>query len=168
MHQTSPTDFNTPTFYQRQTHFIMSYETKTVFLTGANGFVASQILSDLIKVSILCSSYCRQRPRVKLILTILNTQLKYRVTASVRSESKAQEVLKLHPDWEGKVTFVLVQDIAKPGAFDAVFTQKAGFDYIIHTASPVDFSATDLQKDLIDPAVQGQVKLLTIKRWPDV
>src|SRR5258708_2148923 len=33
----------------------MSYSDKKVFLTGANGFVASQILSDLIKVFTLCS-----------------------------------------------------------------------------------------------------------------
>jgi hypothetical protein len=53
---------------------------------------------------------------------------------------------------------VFVKDIASPGAFRDVFMQeKIGFDYIIHTASPVNFSVTDFQKDLIDPAVQGYV-----------
>ena len=85
-------------------------------------------------------------------------QLDYQTTASVRSEAKAQEILDLHPSWKGKVTFVVVKDITPPGAFDEVFKQeKNGFDYIIHTASPVNFSVTDFQKDLIDPAVQGYI-----------
>jgi nucleoside-diphosphate-sugar epimerase len=88
----------------------------------------------------------------------ISIQLGYQTTASVRSEAKAEEILDLHPSWKGKVTFVVVKDITPPGAFDEVFSQeKNGFDYIIHTASPVNFSVTDFQKDLIDPAVQGYV-----------
>lgn len=76
--------------------------------------------------------------------------------ASVRSEAKAQEVLDLHPKYKGKVSFVFVPDIAADKAFDHVFKDaKTPFDYIIHTASPVTFSVTDFQKDLIDPAVKG-------------
>jgi hypothetical protein len=76
--------------------------------------------------------------------------------ASVRSSSKAASIFTLHPTWKGKVTFVYVADIAAPGAFDEVFTsQKVGFDYIIHTASPVNFAVNDVKKDLIDPAVKG-------------
>jgi len=70
----------------------------------------------------------------------------------VRSEDKAGEILQLHPAWKGRVTFVFVKDVALPHAFDEVFRQeKNGFDYIIHTASPVNFSVADFQKDLIDP-----------------
>ena len=88
----------------------------------------------------------------------MSTQLGYQTTASVRSETKAQEILNLHPEWKGKVSFVFVKDIATPGAFDDVFKQeKNGFDYIIHTASPVHFNVIDFQKDLIDPAIQGYV-----------
>ena len=76
----------------------------------------------------------------------------------MRSDAKAQEILDLHPAWKGKVAFVAIRDIVTPHAFDEVFKQnKHGFDYIIHTASPVKFDVTDFQKDLIDPAVQGQV-----------
>jgi nucleoside-diphosphate-sugar epimerase len=76
--------------------------------------------------------------------------------ASVRSSSKAASIFALHPTWKGKVAFVYVADIAAPGAFDEVFTsEKVGFDYIIHTASPVSFAVNDVKKDLIDPAVQG-------------
>jgi hypothetical protein len=78
------------------------------------------------------------------------------VTASVRSEAKAQEILALHPSWKGRVGFVYVVDVAKKGVFNDVF-DKANhcFDYAIHTASPVNFSVDDFQRDLIDPAVQG-------------
>jgi len=76
--------------------------------------------------------------------------------ASVRSPSKSASIFALHPTWRGKLTFVYVADIAAPGAFDEVFkSDQVGFDYIIHTASPVSFSVDDVKKDLIDPAVRG-------------
>jgi hypothetical protein len=76
--------------------------------------------------------------------------------ASVRSSSKAKSLFVLHPTWKGKVDFVYVPDIAIPGAFDEVFkAEKNGFDYIIHTASPVKFVVDDVKKDLLDPAIQG-------------
>ena len=54
--------------------------------------------------------------------------------------------------------FAFVSDIAKPGAFDeAIKAEKIGFDYIIHTASPVSFAVNDVKKDLIDPAVHGYI-----------
>jgi len=114
----------------------MSKNGKRVFLTGASGFVASHILADLIESG-------------------------YEPTASVRSDAKAAEILELHPAWKGRVTFVFVKDVAIPHAFDDVFRQeKNGFDYLIHTASPVNFSVADFQKDLIDPAVQGTIGLM--------
>jgi hypothetical protein len=80
----------------------------------------------------------------------------YQTVASVRSPSKAQAILSLHPSWEGKVEFVYVPDIATPGAFDQAFkSENVGFDYIIHTASPVTFDVQDVKKDLIDPALKG-------------
>lgn len=107
-----------------------------VFLTGANGFVASHVLSGLVERD-------------------------YQVVASVRSEQKAQEILHLHPSWKSNVSFVYIPDVAAQGAFNKVFEdQKVGFDYIIHTASPVNFSAKDLQKELIDPAVHGTTSLI--------
>jgi hypothetical protein len=78
------------------------------------------------------------------------------VTASVRSDSKAQEILALHPSWKDQLSFVSVADVALKGVFDEVFSKAIdGFNFVIHTASPVKFNVTDFQKDLIDPAVQG-------------
>lgn len=54
--------------------------------------------------------------------------------------------------------FVFVPDIASPGAFDEVIKATNNeVDYIIHTASPVNFSVKDVKTDLIDPAVHGYV-----------
>jgi hypothetical protein len=76
--------------------------------------------------------------------------------ASVRSPSKAESLFALHPIWKGKVDFVYVPDIAIPGALDEMFkTEKNGFDYIIHTASPVKFAVNEVKKDLLDPSIQG-------------
>ena len=80
----------------------------------------------------------------------------YRVIASVRTERKGQELLELHPEWKANVTFVSVPDITAADGFDSVFDfGDDGFDYIIHNASPLNFQATDVQTDLIEPAVKG-------------
>jgi len=131
---------------------MMENSGKRVFLTGASGFIASYILSLLIEVHIKLSSHI-------MYTNFMPLQEGYHTTASVRSESKAQQILDKHPTWKDKVHFVFVEDIAVDGAFDEVFQrEKIGFDYILHTASPVNFSVTDFQKDLIDPAVRGYVR----------
>ena len=80
----------------------------------------------------------------------------YQTIASVRSPSKSESLFALHPAWKEHVSFVYVPDIATPGAFDDVFkSEKVGFDYIIHTASPVNFAVEDVKEDLLKPAIQG-------------
>ncbi|KFY43234.1 hypothetical protein V495_04076 [Pseudogymnoascus sp. VKM F-4514 (FW-929)] len=107
-----------------------------VFITGANGFVACHIVNDLIKVG-------------------------YMPIASVRSRAKAQEMLEAHPGWRDIIRFVYVPDFTVPGAFDEAIKQESGqLKYVIHTASPVTFNITDIQKQLIDPAVKGTTSLL--------
>ena len=54
------------------------------------------------------------------------------------------------------MSFIYIPDIGAHDAFNKVFENQEGeFDYVIHTASPVNFSVKDLQKELIDPAVHG-------------
>lgn len=78
------------------------------------------------------------------------------MTASVRSEIQAKQLLKIHPAWESVLDFVFVPEMMKPDAFVKAFDKPYGF--IIHTASPVTFKVEDVQKDLFDPALQGQVQ----------
>lgn len=107
-----------------------------VLLTGANGFVASHILSILIDRG-------------------------FAVTATVRSQGKADDIIKTHPSWERSVEFVLVEDFTTESPFDNVFqTARAPFDYIIHTASPLKFQVSDIRKEMIEPAEMGTTQIL--------
>ncbi len=106
----------------------------TVLLTGGNGFIASHILSQLISAG-------------------------YAVTTTLRSPSKAQALLSTHPEWEHKIKFVYIPELTAANAFDEVFEKVAegggGFDFVIHTASPVHFVVQDVERDLVEPAIKG-------------
>ena len=84
------------------------------------------------------------------------------MTASVRSEDKAQQLLTSHPAWKDKVSFGFVSDLRALNAFDKLFDKP--YDFILHTASPVTFKVNDVQADLIDPAIQGCVSSC-LPRW---
>lgn len=57
------------------------------------------------------------------------------------------------------MTFVSVPDFTNSGAFDQVF-EEGHFDYVLHTASPLAFLTSDLQKDIIDPGPIGTHNLM--------
>jgi nucleoside-diphosphate-sugar epimerase len=100
-----------------------------VLLTGANGFVATHILKGLI-------------------------DLNYHIVGTVRSIKKGEDVIAIHPEWKDSITWIKIENIGSPNAYDEAF--KLGpYDYIIHNASPVDFTVTEFQRDMIDPAVKG-------------
>ncbi|KAL6901183.1 hypothetical protein GGI43DRAFT_404219 [Trichoderma evansii] len=116
----------------------MSTQTSSchVLLTGANGFVASHILSVLLDRG-------------------------YVVTATVRSKEKAADILKTHPTWQGKVEFAIVADFTSAKPFDELFINaNPPFSYVIHTASPLKFQIEDIQKEMIEPAVKGTTEIL--------
>lgn len=74
----------------------------------------------------------------------------------MRSQAKVDDILRTHPEWEGKISFAIVANFTSPEPFDHLFhNSKQPFDYVIHTASPVDFQVTDIQKDMIEPAEKG-------------
>ena len=76
----------------------------------------------------------------------------------MRSPSKAQALLSTHPEWKHKIKFVYVPDLLATNAFDDVFEkalEDGGFDYVIHTASPVVFVVEDVERDIVEPAVKG-------------
>ncbi|KAF9887795.1 hypothetical protein FE257_009601 [Aspergillus nanangensis] len=107
-----------------------------VLLTGANGFVASHILSILIERG-------------------------FTVTATVRSQAKADDVINTHPSWKGKVDFAIVADFTSAKPFDHLFqSAKTPFNYVIHTASPLSFQISDIMKEMIEPAEMGTTEIL--------
>ncbi|KAJ9649621.1 Glycine-rich RNA-binding protein 2, mitochondrial [Coniosporium tulheliwenetii] len=70
------------------------------------------------------------------------------VVTTVRSQGKADKIKEAHPDiGEDKLSFAIVEDIAVEGAFD-------------EAVNPFHFNVTDIQKQLLDPAVVGTTGIL--------
>ncbi|KAG0132046.1 hypothetical protein HOY82DRAFT_558725 [Tuber indicum] len=110
-------------------------EMSRVLLTGASGFIASHVLELLL-------------------------QRGYSVRFTVRSEEKAQKLLEAHKQYKDKLDYVLVKDIAQPGAFDEAVKSDPPLTGILHVASPFHLNVTDPKTELIDPAVNGTLGIL--------
>ncbi|KAL8798451.1 MAG: hypothetical protein Q9182_006658 [Xanthomendoza sp. 2 TL-2023] len=107
-----------------------------VLLTGGSGFIAIHVLEALLTQG-------------------------HSVVTSVRSETKAQKLRDTFPDYkQDQLDFVIVPDIAEPGAFDEAVRSNPPFEWVIHTASPFHFNITDTKKDLLDPAILGTTGIL--------
>jgi nucleoside-diphosphate-sugar epimerase len=107
--------------------------TQTVLVTGASGFVATHVVSAFLSAG-------------------------YHVRGTVRSESKAKSTAAIFPsDVQSRLSFVVVEDIAVPGAFDEAVKDVDG---VIHTASPFILQAKDNKRDLLDPAINGTLNIL--------
>ncbi|KAJ7892779.1 D-lactaldehyde dehydrogenase [Mycena olivaceomarginata] len=102
-----------------------------ILVSGANGFLASWIVGDLLKNG-------------------------YSVRAAVRSEDKGEHLLKAYAEYGSKLQLSIVQDMSIGGAFDEAVK---GVEGIIHTASPVHLNASH-PKEMSDPAIAGQVGML--------
>ena len=101
-----------------------------------SGFIAAHVLDELLKAG-------------------------HSVVTSVRSDAKGQTILKNHPNVpKSKLDFVIVEDIAHPGAFDTAIKSDPPFETVIHTSSPFHFNTTDSKKDLLDPAIIGTTGIL--------
>ena len=100
-------------------------------VTGANGFFAAHVIDQLMAQG-------------------------HDVTGSVRSETKGQQILARHPEYEGHLDFVVVFDYTLPRTWDAAF-QKIAFDYVIHTAAPLldDPNNIDFDENFLAPSVKG-------------
>ena len=57
----------------------------------------------------------------------------------------------------GNLSFVIVKDITKDGAFDEAVK---GVDYVIHLASPLAKPSDDPEAEIVGPAVQGTLSIL--------
>ncbi|EOD45917.1 putative nadph-dependent methylglyoxal reductase gre2 protein [Neofusicoccum parvum UCRNP2] len=107
-----------------------------VLLTGGSGFIATHVLSVLL-------------------------QRGHSVVTTVRSQEKANNIQQANPGFgKDKLDFVIVEDIAVEGAFDDAVKSTPPFEAVIHTASPFHFNVTDVQKQLLDPAVIGTAGIL--------
>lgn len=53
-----------------------------------------------------------------------------------------------------------MEDIAQPDAFSEAVKSDPPFEAVIHTASPFHYNVTDVQKQLLDPAIIGTTGIL--------
>jgi len=107
-----------------------------VLVTGGSGFIAAHVLDILLDRG-------------------------YDVVTTVRSHEKGRRILGVHSQThKGRISYVIVEDIAKDGAFDEAIKSDPPFDYVLHTASPFHFNVQDPVKDLLDPAIKGTTGIL--------
>ncbi|CAO2647951.1 Nn.00g088730.m01.CDS01 [Neocucurbitaria sp. VM-36] len=108
-----------------------------VLLTGGSGFIAAHTIDVLLKRG-------------------------HSVVTTVRTQEKADKIKAEYRSYvdKGQLDFAIVPDIAQEGAFDQAVISDPPFEAVLHTASPFHFNVTDVQKDLIDPAVIGTTGIL--------
>lgn len=101
----------------------------TVLVSGASGFVAAHTVQQLI-------------------------QRGYNVVGTVRSVEKGEYIKKIsgNPD---KFSYEIVKDIAADGAFDEFVKNHPEATVFLHTASPFHFNVTNVENDLLQPAIRG-------------
>jgi nucleoside-diphosphate-sugar epimerase len=108
-----------------------------VLLTGGSGFIAAHTLDVLLNHG-------------------------HSVVTTVRTQEKADKIKESYKSYvdKGQLGFAIVPDIAQPDAFDKAVVSDPPFEAVLHTASPFHFNVTDVQKDLLDPAVIGTTGIL--------
>jgi nucleoside-diphosphate-sugar epimerase len=106
-----------------------------VLLTGANGFLGSHILSDLLTNGFF-------------------------VRSIVRSQAKADAILQNFSSYKSQMDFGIVEDMTISGAFDSVVKSTPAFDTVIHQASPFMLRTCKNNAEILDPAIKGTTELL--------
>lgn len=108
---------------------------KQVCVTGASGFIASHIVSQLL-------------------------QSGYRVRGTVRRSPEHYPYLLQLPGAGERLELVMADLLIKE-SFHAAFR---GCEYVIHTASPYVINVKDPAKELVEPALQGTIGVLEAAR----
>jgi dihydroflavonol-4-reductase len=108
-------------------------QTRTVLVTGATGFLGSRLVADLLAAG-------------------------YTVRGTVRSLDRSESYAHLLA-LPGADRLTLVEaDLLDAASFTAAV---AGITDVMHTASPYVLDVADPQRDLVDPAVDGTLNVLS-------
>lgn len=96
-----------------------------VLVTGTTGLIGAHVLDELL-------------------------QRGHRVRGVTRSAAKAEQMLQARSQYRNRLDFVTIEDLLSPDAFKEAVKE---IDGIIHCASPVDYSVTDVEEGLLKPAI---------------
>ncbi|KAG7194962.1 methylglyoxal reductase (NADPH-dependent) gre2 [Scheffersomyces spartinae] len=111
----------------------------TVLVSGASGFIAQHVVKALLDKN-------------------------YNVVGTVRSAAKGDNLVELFAD--KKFSYEIVADIGAEGAFDQALKNHPEVTVFLHTASPFHFQVTDIEKELLLPAINGTKNALSsIKKY---
>ncbi|ANZ74665.1 BA75_00475T0 [Komagataella pastoris] len=120
-----------------------------VLLTGASGYIAQHVTSELLSHG-------------------------FQVVGTVRRQEQADQLHKQFSEENpalqenpSLLTYVLVPDISEPDAFDKVLNSTTDIVYVLHTASPLVFNDDRALEDVyLKPAVEGTRNILSaIKKF---
>ncbi|KAI1458103.1 flavonol reductase [Annulohypoxylon moriforme] len=110
-----------------------------VFLTGANGFIGSHILAELLDRG-------------------------FSVGCAVRTQAKGDKILEDFAAQKSQIDISIIPDIILPDAYNVVL-QKYPFEAVFHTASLFSSSAEGDKYELyLKPATEGTLNLLRAVR----
>jgi nucleoside-diphosphate-sugar epimerase len=104
-----------------------------VVVTGANGFIAQHCIALLLSCN-------------------------YTIVGTVRSQTKADQVLALHSH-NPNLSTVVVEDITSPEAYLSALRPLQP-TAVLHLAAPFHYNTTNYERDLMIPAVKGSTAIL--------
>jgi nucleoside-diphosphate-sugar epimerase len=104
-----------------------------VLITGVTGFLAAHVLDS-----------------------VLASPNNYRVRGTTRSLGKKDALLARLGDNAERVELVLVEATEKDDLTEVV----KGVTYIAHVASPYQLQVDDIERDLLQPAIEGTLNVL--------
>lgn len=114
----------------------MSDAAVVVAVTGANGFLASHIVDQLLAAGHVVRATVR----------------------NLRDTTKVAHLHELARKHNAVARFALFDaDLMRPGSFDEAFR---GARVVIHSAMPVTMTARDPQRSIVDPALEGVVHVI--------
>lgn len=106
-----------------------------VLLTGANGFIGSHILAQLLDHG--CTVCC-----------------------AVRTQEKGDKILRDFAAQKSQITITIVPDIVAEGAYHKAVQGTPAFDTVYHTASPFTYANVGSNLQFLEPAIKGTMNLL--------
>ncbi|KAK9473934.1 NAD dependent epimerase [Dipodascopsis tothii] len=98
-----------------------------VLVTGGTGFIGAHVVDCLLRRGL-------------------------KVRIATRSAAKAEIMKQDRPEHAHLIDYVTIDDFEKEGVFHGA---AKGCDGIIHVASPFSYDVTDVEKELIIPAING-------------